>query len=211
MHVFSYCLYNPYNPFYYDRLIENIHIIHEYFPGWGIYVYIGNDVPTEFRERLANLGCILRDTNVSGALNMVHRFFAIDEPNVECMFVRDADSYVHWKDRWAIQHFLRSPYSAHTIRDNKEHCAKLMGGLWGMKKIPGISIRGLYSQYENSGHEFNGRNNDQRFLSEYVYPTLRKTLVIYYSHMEVLFPFENAVKFPFQWSKNTFCGQNWFD
>lgn len=207
MYVFSFCLYNEPNSFYYSGLLENIDLIHTHFPGWGIYVYIGNDVPDEFCQKLEQLGCTLRYTNVNGDLNMVQRYFAIDEPDVDIMIVRDADSRVHWKDRWAIQHFLKSSYIAHTIRDNPEHCARMMGGLWGMKKTQ-ISIQELYNQYKQSAREYNGRGNDQLFLREQVYPKLTANMVVYYSHMEVLFPLEHAIKFPFQWSNDLYCGKN---
>ena len=208
MYVFSFCLYNPPNPFYYAGLLENIVLIHDHFPGWVIYVYIGNDVPESFQEKLQSLGCRLRHTGVYGAVNMVHRFFAIDEPDVDIMLVRDADSRVHWKDRWAIQRFLESSYTFHTIRDNPEHRALLMGGLWGMRKIPNLSIRALYEKYKEGGKEKNQRNNDQNFLRTCVYPLARPIMLVHYSHNAVLNVFEHGIQFPFKWSNDLYCGKN---
>lgn len=206
--VFSVCLYNAYNPFYYDRLLKNIDLIHIHFPDWEIYVYIGNDVPPWFQEKLASLGCTLRYTNVEGDLNMVHRYFAIDEDGVDIMIVRDVDSYIHWKDRWAIREFLRSSYKFHGIRDSDVHCAPMTGGLWGMRKQSNFSIRELYEQYKLSGKEYNARGNDQTFLRLFVYPIARPDMLIHYSHESVAYPNENLVRFPFQWTENFFCGRN---
>ncbi len=208
MYAFSFCLYNPPNPFYYTGLLENIDLIHQHFPGWVIYVYIGNDVPESFQEKLQSLGCRLRQTDAYGAVNMVHRFFAIDEPDIDIMMVRDADSRVHWKDRWAIQKFLESSYTFHTIRDNPEHYAYLMGGLWGMRKIPNLSIRTLYEKYKADGKEQNQRNNDQNFLRVCVYPFARPIMLVHYSHNSVLNAFEHGVQFPFKWSDALYCGKN---
>lgn len=208
MRVFSFCLYNPYNPFYYSTLLDNIDVIHKYFPGWDIIVYIGNDVPSWYQEKLNSLGCHLRQTGLHGAYNMVQRFFAIDETDVEIMIVRDADSPIHWKDRWAIQKFLESSYQFHTIRDNPEHQAAIMGGLWAMRKQPGLSIRTLYETYKADAHEFSGRNNDQHFLRRCLYPIARLTMLVHYSHNSVLHAFEHAVKFPFEWTNTLYCGKN---
>lgn len=208
MRVFSFCIYNSYNPFYYDTLLDNIKLIHTYFADWNIVVAVGNDVPNWYQEKLVSLGCKLRITGVEGAYNMVERFFAIDEPGVETMMVRDADSLIHWKDRWAIQAFLNSSYQFHTIRDNPQHVAAIMGGLWGMRKQPGLSIRALYDQYKSDGKEFPGRNNDQHFLTRYLYPIARPKMLVHYSHTGVLHPFENAIRFPFQWSDDLYCGKN---
>jgi len=208
MRVFSFCLYNPYTPFYYDTLLDNVQIIHTHFPGWDIVVYIGNDVPDWYQEKLVSLRCHLRITHVEGAYNMVQRFFAIDEPDIDTMIIRDADSLLHWKDRWAIQKFLESSYTFHTIRDNPEHHAPIMGGLWAMRKHPGLSIRSLYETYKAESHEFSGRNNDQHFLKRSLYPIARTRMLVHYSHTSVLLPFEHAVKFPFQWTSELFCGKN---
>ena len=132
MKVFSFCIYNSYNALYYEGLLDNINIIKTHYPEWGIYVYVGNDVPEDFVNSLS--GVIVQYTNEKGPINMLYRFLAIEQPGVDLMLVRDADSRVHWKDRWAINEFVNSPYLAHTIRDNPVHCIPMLGGLWGLKR-----------------------------------------------------------------------------
>jgi hypothetical protein len=108
--AFSFCIYNGYNPLYYVGLLENIELIQKHFPEAFIYIYIGNDVPDWYVIELrVRKNVILRFTGETGPRNMIHRFFAIDEPEVDIMLVRDADSRVHWKDRWAIREFLNTP------------------------------------------------------------------------------------------------------
>lgn len=212
VNVFSFCLYGPDNPFYYRGLLENIWLIGKYFPEWKVYVYLGTDVTQSMRDWLAVCSSVvLRETGITGPKTMVHRFFAIDEPGVDLMLVRDADSRVHWKDRWAIREFLRQPqYVGHSIRDNVVHKVELCGGLWGMRKIPGVSIGALYQRYLQeyvlAGHEsINGY--DQTFLTYYVYPALAgRRLLIHYSN-GCLLKNEVGVEFPFAWSNETFCGR----
>jgi len=85
-------------------MIENLELIREHFPSWKTFVYIGNDVPIHIIERIQQFeNTVIKYTNDTGANNMIHRFYAIDEPDVQRMVVRDADSRVHERDRWAIR------------------------------------------------------------------------------------------------------------
>lgn len=211
--VFSFCLYGPENPYYYRGMLENLELIRKHFPDWKVYIYLGNDVPEHTRERLASYPfVVLRETGITGPKTMVHRFFAIDEDEVDLMLVRDADSRVHWKDRWAIREFLRhTQYVGHAIRDNVVHKIELCGGLWGMRKIPGVSLRALHEDYvvNDVADPIRPRLNgyDQDFLKLYVYPHLvAHGLLIHYSNKCLLIG-ERGVEFPFAWNNETFCGR----
>jgi hypothetical protein len=205
--VFSFCLYGPENPLYYEGMIENIRIIQEYFPDWKIFVYVSPDVTPRMLERLrTHPQVVLHYTGEYGAINMIHRFYAIDEPDVEIMMCRDADSRVHWKDRWAIQEFLKSSYLAHTIRDNIEHTATMMGGLWGMRKIPGISLYDLHEEFKANPVNW-GVGYDQSFLNDKLYPRVVDIILAHYSFDRCRFAREHAELFPFDWKNETYCGR----
>lgn len=208
VNAFSFCLYGPTNPRYYVPLLENIRIAAHYFPDWKVWIYVAPDVHPDYIEQLASYpNVILSHTNLLGAINMIYRFYAIDEPGVDIMMVRDADSLINWRDRWAIREFVSQPrFIAHTIRDNKMHTALLMGGLWGLRKSSGISVRELYASYhENAalGHRF---AHDQNFLSDEIYPRVVAGLLVHYSN-DLRSPGEYAVPFPFQWDEETYCGR----
>jgi hypothetical protein len=207
--AFSFCIYNAMNPLYYVGLLENIELIQKHFPEAFIYIYIGNDVPDWYVIELrVRKNVILRFTNETGPRNMIHRFFAIDEPEVDIMFVRDADSRVHWKDRWAIREFLNTPSAkVHVIRDNPQHGTAIMGGLWGMRKVPDISIRSLHDEYKISGAKGYGMGLDQDFLIDCIYPRIMHSILIHssqtwkYRSGEVLHPF------PFTYTNDIYCGR----
>lgn len=210
--VFSFCLYGPPNPQYYPMpMLQNISLIETHFPDWKVYLYIAPDVDPEFLKQLAIYSnVVIRPTGKLGSINMFERFFAIDEPEVEIMMVRDADSHVHWKDRWAINQFLsNTQYNSHIIRDNKEHTSKMMGGLWGMRKIDGLVIEDLYKLYKESPSD-RGYGEDQSFLTDYVYPYLWKNALVHYSNKRRL-EGENAVQFPFEYVNEVYCGRCDFD
>jgi hypothetical protein len=154
-------------------------------------------------------GCpnvVLKKTGIEGEKNMIERFFAIDEPEVDVMMVRDADSYVHHRDRWAIRNFMATTYQAHTIRDHPQHTARLMGGLWGIRKSAGLHMRELYGSYKEDhtlGHRV---AHDQNFLMDVVYPRVLATLLVHYSK-GIVFKGETAIAIPFEWSPDFFCGK----
>lgn len=205
--VFSFCLYGPENPLYYEGLIENIVLIQTHFPSWKVYVYVAPDVTPQMMNRLRSYSnVVIRTTGKLGAINMTHRFYAIDEPEVEIMMCRDADSRVHWKDRWAIEQFLASSFMVHTIRDNVEHTATMMGGLWGMRKVPGISLYDLHEEYKARPIDW-GVGYDQSFLNDKLYPRVIDIILAHYSFDNCRFVRETAEKFPFEWSNDVYCGR----
>ena len=208
VNAFSFCLYGPENPRYYPGMLENIALAKTYFPDWVVYVYIAPDVDESMLVRLSACSNVrLRNTGVTGAINMIHRFYAIDESDVELMMVRDADSRIHWKDRWAIREFVKQPqYVAHTIRDNLEHTASMMGGLWGIRKSAGLNMRSEYAGY-NEYHEKGHRNgHDQNFLADVVYHKVVDRMLIHYSNNRRRVG-ETAVEFPFTWINDVYCGR----
>lgn len=205
--AFSFCLYGPPNPMYYTGLLENVVLACKYFPEWKVFVYLGADVSDEMRETLASVpSVVVRDTGLTGPANMIHRFFAIDEPEVDLMMVRDADSRIHWKDRWAIRQFVYQPqFAGHIIRDNAVHNVRMMGGLWGIRKQPELSVHELYKAFVANPRD-HGAGHDQSFLAECIYPQLLGRVLVHHSH-GLVYPGETGIEFPFAWSLETFCGR----
>lgn len=209
VNAFSFCIYNAHNPLYYMGLIENLDIIKRHFPTFYTYVYIGNDVPDWYVIELrVRHNVILRFTKETGPRNMIHRFFAIDEPEVDVMFVRDADSRVHWKDRWAIREFLNTPEAGlHIIRDNPEHATAIMGGLWALRKTEGVRIRDLYIAHRTESRSAHGMGLDQDFLIDKVYPLFTRSMLIHSSQTWRHKPFETLNPFPFPYTNDIYCGR----
>ena len=206
--VFSFCLYGPENPRYYRGLLENIFLAGMHFPTWKVYVYYAPDVAESMIAHLSVCtSVVLIPTRVMGPANMIHRFYAIDDPEVEVMLVRDADSRIHWKDRWAIREFLSSPQVAHTIRDHKEHTAHIMGGLWGLKKAAGVSMRSLYANYTEDMSRGHRVAHDQNFLADALYPLVFSRMLIHRCNGPRFAGEVFVTDFPFAWSNDVFCGR----
>lgn len=207
MNVFSFCLYGPRCAYYYDGLLENVALVATHFPTWMMYVYYGPDVDEQMLQDLGSCPhVVLRPTGVTGPINMIHRFYAIDEEGVDLMLVRDADSRIHWKDRWAIRQFLSKPeFVAHTIRDNVQHTSFMMGGLWGIRKSAGLNLAAEYATYAEDTSRGTRWGHDQNFLADVIYPKISNRLLVHYSNGRI-HPWEHGIEFPFQWSKELFCG-----
>jgi hypothetical protein len=189
-------------------MLENIFLAGIHFPTWKIYIYYAPDVTEGMMKHLAECSSVvLIPTHVNGPANMIHRFYAIDEPEVDLMLVRDADSRIHWKDRWAIREFVQSSCVAHTIRDNIEHTALMMGGLWGLKKSAGISMRRVYSTYVEDIQKGHRHAHDQNFLGDVIYPLVLNRLLVHYSNGRVRLGEIYTVEFPFNWNNDVYCGR----
>ena len=131
--VFSFCLYGS-NPKYNVGMIENIKIINKMFNDWFIYIYY-NNVPIDDLEKMQELqNVVLIKSKYDNANTTLDRFIPIDDPNVEIMFVRDADSRIHDRDIWAIKQFIESDNKFHIIRDHIWHGTLILAGLWGIKR-----------------------------------------------------------------------------
>jgi hypothetical protein len=207
VNAFSFCLYGPPNPRYYTPLVENIKIALTHFAGWQVWIHYAPDVDTTYLLLLKSYSnVVLQPTHILGPANMITRFYTIDHPEVDLMIVRDADSLIHWKDRWAIQRFVeRSDCIAHTIRDHRDHGTRIMGGLWGIRKSTGLRIQDQYQQYLQTPTDF-GVAHDQNFLSGQIYPQVFTRMLVHYSHGH-LYPGEHGEEFPFAWSDTTYCGK----
>ena len=214
VNAFSFCLFGGWTVVYHMGFLENVELIKRHFPGWVVYVYLGSDTEPGFRDHCLRDPVIrVRDTGIAGFKNTAHRFFAIDEPDVDVCMFRDADSRIHWKDRWAIRGFMESGAGAHAIRDHKEHTAMIAAGMWGIRKnVLGCSMRELFDEWTpvhgGSGHpgDPEGFGIDQNFLVKRVYLRVKDAMLVHYSN-GCLFAGERGIEFPFAWTNDVYCGK----
>jgi hypothetical protein len=182
MKVFSFCIFGNSDK-YLIGLLKNIEIIRKEYPDFHIYVYIGNDVSEEFINRNLIAGdIIIVKTCLDGLINTAHRFFPIDNPDVEIMIVRDADSRIHERDRLLIAHFIHSDYTSHIIRDHYNHRLPIMAGMWGLKRgALHFKIKDVYDEYYNQEGLEIKYGTDQDFLEHIIYPNIANNALIHTS------------------------------
>jgi hypothetical protein len=208
VNAFSFCLYGPPNPRYYTPLLENLTIIQTHYPDWKVWIHFAPDVDATYLRLLRSYPqVVLRHTERLGAINMIERFFTIDEPGVDLMVVRDADSLLHWRDRWALQQFLDRPqYDLHIIRDHPDHRIRIPGGLWALRKTEGLVMRQAYAECMTNPVDY-GVAHDQNFLSAHLYRRVDGRIYTTYDRPSNLFPGEAGDPFPFPWTKDLYCGR----
>ena len=214
VNAFSFCIYGREQPKYHTGLLDNIQLASVHFPDWRVIVYVGSDTSTDYIRTLqAAPNVVVRMTGITGHRNSLYRFFALEEPNVELMMVRDADSRIHWKDRWAIQRFLESGRGAHIIRDHRQHDIQMLAGLWGLRK--GVLARPLREMVAEWSPVHGGSGSvddplgfgiDQNFLRLVLYPLITEHSLVTYS-FNCVYLGEHAERFPFDWTDDLYCGQ----
>lgn len=206
MRAFSFCLYGPQSAKYHGGMLENLKIVQQHFPEWAVYIYLGSDTTSLFTSKLLRYPQVrLRHIGATGPILMMYRFLAIDEPDVDIMIVRDADSRVHVRDRWAIQEFMSSEKRAHAVRDHPYHFTPILGGLWGLKRglIPSMGELVAPHLHKQWSH-----GKDQHFLADYVYSALKSDLLVHTSQPHLRYSEEEThAPFPWNWSDAMYCGK----
>lgn len=136
---------------------------------------------------------------------MLDRFKPIDDPDVEILFVRDADSRINARDEWCIREFIQSDKQFHVIRDHPYHTSLIMGGLWGIKKgcLPSYMKMADMARAYASSHQ-NVRGFDQNFLNNVIYPKVAH--VTLFHGMVRMWHDENVIGIPLR-TPHVFCGQ----
>jgi hypothetical protein len=210
MKIISFCLYGNLKK-YCKGLYENLKIIQDKLSDYNSFLYISSDVDEEWINKYKAFSFVkVFITNFTGHDNMISRFFAIDEEDVDIAIIRDADSRLHDRDIWCIRDFEKSSYMFHTIRDHPSHRAFILGGLWGIKKgcLPNkITIKSLYNKINPRNEVVNKIQFDQIFLKKIVYPIIHSKMIVYtFSEKMKMNDFENIKIIPLQIINNNFCG-----
>jgi hypothetical protein len=174
---FSFCLYGEYTDKYYRGLVENIALIRTYYPRSDIRVYASPQAAPFVEQNCKDV--ILFTTPEHGSHNTVYRFIPAFVSDYDFVCVRDTDSRIHARDRWCIDAFLDSPYTAYGIRDHMWHAYRIMAGLWGCKRCIPLSIDTMYAYLSTSPESY---TTDAKLLEAIVYPLVRDNFVVF-SHV----------------------------
>lgn len=208
MKVISFCIYGSKDK-YCKGLNENLKLVQSNLPDYNVFIYLGDGVPAQWINTFKSYSFVkIIETGRVGHDNMINRFYAIDESEVEIAIIRDADSRIHDRDIWCIKNFENSSYLFHTIRDHPEHRAFILGGLWGIKKgCVQVKIQDLYNQYNQLGQTINKIQHDQYFLRDVIYPLVcSKTIIYVFNERMRMGLAEHIIKIPLEVTNDDFCG-----
>ena len=163
------------------------------FPDWVVRIYHDDTVPQATLDRLVELGAELRPVDTTGMegdiAGMFWRFLVADDPTVQRYIVRDTDSRLNERERAAVDEWIASGYSIHSIRDHPNHDRPLNGGLWG-------GVRGAVKNIKKMMRDAsrNGYGADLVFLCDKVWPQVQYDQISHDSY--TCDKFVNSVPFP---------------
>jgi hypothetical protein len=142
-----------------------------FYPGWRLRLYYDESVPFSVLESVAARGVeTIQVTDFKGQIaGMFWRFFVADDLEVDRYLVRDLDSDFGWRERTAVDEWIRSNLSFHSMADAENHAVPIMGGMWGgsaKRRLP-FSVKEQAQQHQQSAGYKGG---DQDFLAAVVWP-----------------------------------------
>ena len=191
--------------------IKNALLAEYYYFDYQCWFYIHEDsVPKNIIDELSllkNTKVILKRDDITKCCPMMWRFEAIDDPNVEVMLCRDTDTRILLREKLAVEEWLDSNKSFHIMRDHPHHNFKILGGMFGTKKIDKISSWiNLINDFKKKMESYPLKNYDQDFLKDIIYPIIKTDCLIHANFIQ--FPEEVCIKFPLDYDeKYRFIGE----
>jgi hypothetical protein len=121
--VISFCLYGNEEK-YTLGAIKNADIALDIYPDWRCWFYIHQpSVSKEIIERLQeypNVRIILQEKLI---VPIIWKYFPMDDPHVGVMLSRNTDSILSFREKHAVEEWLRSGKRFHVIRDHPDHAS----------------------------------------------------------------------------------------
>lgn len=130
--VIAFGLYGN-KPKYVHGCLVNIKLSKLYYPGWVCRFYV-TGVDKSTAELLRNAGGEVVEVESSSSGHMLSRFMVADDPTVDRFIVRDVDSRLNSRERFAVQEWIESGLKIHTMRDHINQFYEYNGGMWGGTK-----------------------------------------------------------------------------
>ena len=151
-------------------LLRNLELSKEIYPGWKVYVYYNNTVPSEFIEKYRQFdNCELFDMTGFNCPGVLWRFLPKD--GVERFISRDADSRLLIREKLAVDEWIQSGKSLHIMRDHPHHGYPIYAGLFGLVVTENLNLKDdiLTFVNRNNGNDLFNKFADTPFLNEFVY------------------------------------------
>lgn len=174
-------------PLYCVGAIKNSILAKEIYPDWICRFYISKDVPEKYVDILkktSNCEIIFKDTPNFFWEGLFWRFEPASDTDVSIMISRDTDSRLNYREKAAVDEWLKSNKSFHIMRDHHYHTSNIMGGMWGVKN-PKLSNMSELIKNMKSETRY---NSDQIFLSKIIYPIISDDCCIHDDRTDNKFP-----------------------
>lgn len=179
---FSFCLYGD-NSKYSQGFLNNLPLIKQYFPNFGVSLWIRSDscfIIENIIKKVKEVGgdeflsrvLLFEIRDINNKYLMLHRIFLENHWYPTEIYSRDTDSRINFRDATCIKDFQESNKDFHIVRDHYWHKMRIMGGMFGMKKL-NTNIIELFENWKQT-HSNPGYGSDEQFLSQVIYPMYKK-------------------------------------
>tara|TARA_Y100001970_G_C14065872_1_gene766643 strand:- start:138 stop:830 length:693 start_codon:yes stop_codon:yes gene_type:complete len=131
--VISFSLYGSDTRYTQNALI-NSKKAEEIFPDWTIVIYYDNTVPKNVIDFLSKKKHIemINMENHSIKNKRLWRFSILLDKTVDIYIIRDIDSHLSFREKYAVDEWIESKKKFHVMRDHPSHCIFPMScGMWG--------------------------------------------------------------------------------
>ena len=176
--------------------IRNVEFAKKYYPNWICRFYCTEDASN--LDILADEDCEIAIIE-SKIPPMYWRFFAVDDPSVSAVIVRDADSLVNPREAAAVKEWMESKHVLHTMHDcdmKGGHMMTIMGGMWGIKCPVDFKMTEEINSFCKNLRNYKFRySDDQQFLAKKLYPIFEESCIDHHAR-PLNSKFKNSVKFP---------------
>ncbi len=177
--LISYSLYGN-QPRYCEMAVLNVMAARHHLPDFVCRFYVDATPAVALLKRLEGLGaqCIHIDEKTKRMPATFWRFLAMDDPQADCVLVRDVDSLIDAKDAWCVRDWQQSRYDFHVIRDDCCHTELILAGLFGIRSGVVRDIQSHIDDFmQHNGSAVWERYADQLFLRHHIWPLVhRRTL-----------------------------------
>jgi hypothetical protein len=187
---------------YLNGLLKNYNLFLEFFHDFVFYFYVDKKFEGILEKKIPQKNLvIIYKSAVSKADGMFWRFEPILNDIGDICLVRDADYIPSKYETELINEFIKSNYTFHILRAHTLHTMPILGGLFGIKKNNYKNFKNGFSKWFLKNN-FNNiiYNDDQIFLSKYVYNLVIKNTLIHTSnvvfigeHFKIIYPPKNFI------------------
>jgi len=176
--------------------VQNAELALEVYPGWDCVFFVGASVPEKTIEDLSKFPNVkLLSTAAAGDwTGMFWRFTLIDSGEYDAVIVRDVDSRLSFREKAAVDEWLKSDKLFHIMRDNHQHNTEILGGMWGVRKSV-LNFSDAISRYSRVGDYW---QTDQNFLRDVIWSIASTSSVTHDEFFaKINFPFGTRNQFHF--------------
>ncbi len=218
----SYSLYGK-NSIYYLPLREQL----EVFNNWKIegrykefnfeiVVFVDKTVDiTFFRNLPLKVHSIDDFSELLDVPPKMWRYHNVFKNEAEVYLFRDSDSLITAREIEFIKIWVETDYWVNVIRDSRLHLFPIMAGTFSVRNEGVSMLREILKSTDNISLR-NSHFYDQIFLAEFVYPRLKKELLVFTNFL--CFKGENYIKTDYRhknfiggYNQNNFLNAHWHD